>query len=325
MTLSVVSLVAIAAILAALYVSWSRRFLATGALVVANLFVFVLSLVGPETRFVGANGVVRSIPTIHAELALLPSNLTEAPALGLLQLLTSMFVHADFWHIFGNLLILLAFALPFEERIGHRRFLFLYIVSGFAGALVQVAVDWGTPPVLMMGASGAVFGVIGAFAATYPNLIVPLPLPLFVIMLFVRMRVWVAACLFAGLQLLYLASPLSRLSNTAYFAHLGGLAAGIGLGIVLARHAPAHRKPVAVDLKLLSPFAHDTGTTAALDQMKANQDEPQIFQAWLDRFFRTATCPTCKHKVMPRHHGEVVCTQGHRFDVRKDQKRAIPA
>jgi hypothetical protein len=51
--------------------------------------------------------------------------------------------------------------------------------------------------------------------------------------------------------------------------------------------------------------------------MQLNHDEPAVFQAWLDRFFATATCPTCRHKVAPRHHGEVVCTQGHRFDVRQ--------
>jgi hypothetical protein len=87
----------------------------------------------------------------------------------------------------------------------------------------------------------------------------------------------------------------------------------------------AHRNPVAVDLVALGPFARDTGTSQALAQMKANHDEPQIFQAWLDRFFRTATCPTCQHKVMPRHHGEIVCTQGHRFDVRQDKRKAIAA
>jgi hypothetical protein len=80
---------------------------------------------------------------------------------------------------------------------------------------------------------------------------------------------------------------------------------------------------VAVELDALTPFAADPGTTQALAQMRSNHDEPQIFQAWLDRFFRTATCPTCQHKVMPRHHGEIVCTQGHRFDVRKDRTRPI--
>jgi hypothetical protein len=141
--------------------------------------------------------------------------------------------------------------------------------------------------------------------------------------------VWVGAILFGALQLLYLsfvASDTATADNTAYFAHLGGLAGGTLGGFLLVRgKVRVLRNPVAVDLGALGPFARDLGTSQALAQMKANHDEPQIFQAWLDRFFRTATCPTCQHKVMPRHHGEIVCTQGHRFDVRQDRRKAIAA
>jgi membrane associated rhomboid family serine protease len=321
MVLSPVSLIAIAAMVGALAVGWSRRFLAAGALAISNVIVFALTAFGPVTRFRG-----ETMPTIHAELGLWSPNLAGDPALGALQLFTSMFVHAGIFHLIGNLVILLAFAMPFEERIGHRRFLLIYVASGLVGALVQVGVS-ASSPILLMGASGAVFGIIGAFAASYPNLIVPLPLPLFVVMFFVRMRVWVAALVFAALQVVLVAvSSANPYDSTAYFAHLGGLVAGIFLGwSVVKTSVPAAHRPVAVDLGALSPFARDPGTTQALAQMKTNHDEPQIFQAWLDRFFRTATCPTCGHKVMPRHHGEIVCTQGHRFDVRQDKHRPIAA
>jgi membrane associated rhomboid family serine protease len=319
MVLSPVSLLAIALILAALAVAWSRRFLAAGALALANVLVFVLTAWGP--RITLASGA--RIPTIQAELGLWSPNLAGDPALGALQLLTSMFVHADLLHLFSNLLILLAFALPFEERIGHRPFVLLYLAAGLVGALAQVAVSTG--PILLMGASGAVFGVIGAFAAAYPNLIVPLPLPLFIVMFFVRMRVWIAATAFGALELLRVSLSTAG-DSTAYFAHFGGLAAGILMGLtVVKKSAPAARRPVAVDLGALTPFARAAGTSAALAQMKSNHDEPQIFQAWLDRFFRTASCPNCGHKVMPRHHGEIVCTQGHRFDVRRDRRSPIAA
>lgn len=321
MLLSVVSLVAIAVILGAVALAWTRRFLAAGSLAIANVIVFALTAFGPTTAFGD-----EALPTIQAELGLWSPNLAGDPALGALQLFTSMFVHADVFHLIGNLIILLAFALPFEERVGHRRFLGIYIASGLVGALVQVGVN-ASHAILLMGASGAVFGVIGAFAASYPNLIVPLPLPLVVVMFFVRMRVWVAAMAFAALQLLLVAASASNpFDSTAYFAHLGGLAAGILLGWTVVRSsAPAGRRAVAVDLGALGPFARDQGTSQALAQMKTNHDEPQIFQAWLDRFFRTATCPTCGHKVMPRHHGEIVCTQGHRFDVRQDRRSPIAA
>ena len=219
MTLSPVSLIAVAVILAAIGVGWSRRFLAAGALAIANVFVLMLSAFGPQA---GAG-----LSVIQVELGLWSPNLAHDPALGALQLLTSMFVHADFLHLLGNLIILLAFALPFEERIGHRRFLLVYLLSGLIGSLVQVAASY-QEPALLMGASGAVAGVIGAFAASYPNLVVPLPLPLLFIMLFVRMRVWVAAIAFLALQLVLMSlSANVPGDNTAYFAHLGGLAGGI--------------------------------------------------------------------------------------------------
>ncbi|HLF16451.1 MAG TPA: rhomboid family intramembrane serine protease [Candidatus Thermoplasmatota archaeon] len=308
MSLHPVSILAVAVILAALAVAWSRRFIATGALAVANLVVFALSAFGPTVR-VGDH----IVPVIHRELALQSVHLQHGEPLGFLQLLTSMFVHADFGHIFSNLIILLAFALPFEERIGTRRFLAIYLGAGLMGSLAQTAYT-GWSSVALMGASGAVFGIIGAFAAAFPTLVVPLPMPLFVVMIFVRARVWVAALVFTAMQVLYFAL-LSPFDNTAYAAHFGGLAAGIVLGTTVARHAAPRRSAVRVDLVALQPFAKDNGTSTALQHMTEHRDEPQVFQAWLDRFFRTARCPTCDHTVMP-HRGEVVCTQGHRFDVR---------
>lgn len=315
-----VSLVAIVVILAALAVAWSRRFLAAGALAIANLVVFLLTVFGPRYAFEGG-----SMSVIHAELALLTSNLAGDPGLGAIQVVTSMFVHADFFHLFGNMLILLVFGLPFEERIGGRRFLVVYLLAGLVGTLAQVAVTL-PDTILLMGASGAIFGIIGAFASSYPNVVVPVPVSVILVTFFVRMKVWIGAILMGIIQLVSMALSTYGGSSTAYFAHLGGLAGGILLGWTLVKgKAPAHRSPVAVDLEALSPFARDSGTASALAQMKSNHDEPQIFQAWLDRFFRTATCPQCSHKVMPRHHGEIVCTQGHRYDVRRDKRKAIAA
>lgn len=315
LSLSPVSILALAVMLGAVGLAWSRRFLAAGSLAVANVVVFALTAFGPFDR-------QAEMAVIHAELGLWSPNLAADPVLGAIQLFTSMFVHNDIFHLIGNLITLLAFALPFEERVGHRKLVAIYLSTGLVGSLVQVGVSGGEP-ILLMGASGAVAGIIGAFAASFPNLIVPLPLPLFIMMIFVRMRVWVASMAFLALQLLSLS--IGGDSNVAYFAHLGGLAAGILVGLTVIRKTAPTRRAVAVDLGALSPFARDAGTTQALAQMKTNHDEPQIFQAWLDRFFRTATCPTCGHKVMPRHHGEIVCTQGHRFDVRQDRRAPIAA
>ena len=301
---------ALVIIAAGLVLAGRGRFTAALCLVLANVLVHVLGVFGSSD---GVNHV-------KLELALDIRNLDPVTGLGVLQFVTSMFVHFDFWHLVSNVIVLLFFALPFEERIGPNRFLSIYLLSGLVASLAQVLVGM-DGAYRLMGASGAVFGIIGAFAAAYPNLRVALPIPLPFFMPIVPMRVWVGAGLFALMQVLYL-FVLRPDDNVAYVAHLGGLFIGLFLGMWIHRTRPA-RTSVAVDLRLLQPFARDSRTDEALKQMDANRDEPQVFQAWLDRFFRSARCPTCNNEVLPRHHGEVVCRLGHRFDVRSRQPQPV--
>jgi membrane associated rhomboid family serine protease len=334
MILSTVSWLAIALIAASLAVAWSKRFLASGALAIANLGVFLLTLFGPERLgILGAvpgPSMLELHPAIQNELGLYTPNLIQLHAVGFLQLVTNLFVHRDLFHILGNLVVLLCFGLPFEERVGHRRFLLIYLVAGLAGSLLETAFS-GSSPVLMMGASGAIFGIMGAFAARYPNQVVGVPLPLFFIFIRIPMRVIVGALIYVAYNLLYVvleaAQPASALSHTAYAAHFGGLATGILLAFTVLPKPGTETGaagPVAVDLASFALFARDPATQGVLAQMRSNNDEPAVFQAWLDRFFRTATCPTCSHRVMPRHGGQVVCTQGHKFDVRKGTAASAP-
>ncbi len=319
MSLSVISLVALAIIVGSIAVAWSRRFLAAGSLLIANILVFALTFLGPKTGYPCIRFGVPdtcTIPTIHAELGLNSVLLRSGDPQGVLQFLSSMFVHADFFHLLGNVIVLLVFALPFEERIGHRRFLLIYWGTGLVGAGAQLAPFW-NQDMLLMGASAAIFGIIGAFAASYPNLIVPVPVPVLIIMIFIRMRVWVGGVILGGLQFLYLglASPFD---NTAYLAHIGGLVAGVFVAMVYLRSRRGEEvaKRVFIDFGALDRFAPDDSTRSALKHMQENRDEPTIFQAWMERFFKSARCPECSHPVMPRANGSVVCTHSHTFDVR---------
>lgn len=313
--LAPLSVVAILVILAAVVVAWSRRFLAIGAIVIANLVVFVLELIGSPDPAVPAEHAT----SVLAQLSFNASQFPAHPALSALQMVTSMFVHASITHILGNMVVLLLFALPFEERVGGRAFVAIYLVAGLVGTVTQSLVHEGES-VFQLGASGAVAGIIGAFAAMYPNL--RMRLPLFVIPIIWNVRVWVAACLAVLAQFLgmFEDSVGHPTVIVGYYAHLGGLLFGVCLGVMLARlgHTARHR-PVSVDLKRLAPFARDAGSRNALDRMAHYQTEPQVFQAWLERFLRSATCPTCSQKVTPQRDGQMVCTQGHRFDVRSNQ------
>ncbi len=326
--LSYASILVLAIIAGVLFFALTKRFLATGSLVVGNFLVHIINVFSgrvlvcdnglecapdaPTESILGARTVIQHELGLHGEL------LAAADPMGFLQLLTSMFVHADFLHLLGNVIVLLAFALPFEERIGHRPFLAIYLGTGVFAALAELAPSWGEP-ILLIGASGAVFGIIGAFAAAYPSLVLPLPLPLLYIMIFVRMRVIVAAGLMAAQQILLQWLSQYQPSNTAYLAHIGGLVAGIILGTTYVRHRrreASRPAPQAVlDLQKLRPFATTLSAQNALARLGTVLDDPQLAQIWGEKFLEHASCPESGGPIRIEN-GFVVCPDGKRIDVR---------
>jgi membrane associated rhomboid family serine protease len=143
------------------------------------------------------------------------------------RLLTSMFMHGGFMHIFGNMLFLWIFADNIEDRFGHVRFTFFYLLCGIAGALLHAA----TAPnstVPMIGASGAISGVLGAYILLYPKARV---LALIPFGFFLRVT-YLPSVLFLGIWFLFqfLSGILSLGAlgaGVAYFAHIGGFGAGL--------------------------------------------------------------------------------------------------
>jgi membrane associated rhomboid family serine protease len=325
--MSPVSWIALGVMVAAVALALSKKFLATGALVGANVAVYLLMLFGSQAphRF---GGFSASVPDVAWQLALHPADLAALHPQGFIQLFSSMFVHdwLGYGHIVGNMIFLLAYGLPFESRIGPRKFVAIYLLGGLGGTLAQVALDIHSPA-MQLGASGAISAIMGAFAARFPGQVIGVPVPLGFIF-FIRLPVWVGTCMFIALQLLdifWLAANPATSGGVAYAAHFGGLATGALLGLTVLRkteHPGGTTTRVPVDLDRLATFARDEPTQRVLVHMRANHDEPEVFQAWLDRFFRTATCPTCGHRVFPQRKGEVRCTQGHLFDVRLERKTA---
>jgi membrane associated rhomboid family serine protease/DNA-directed RNA polymerase subunit RPC12/RpoP len=298
------SWLALAIMVTAVSVALSRRFLATGALLLGNIAVFLLQFIDG---------------TVQNDLALHATELAAGSATGYIQLFSSMFVHMDLWHILLNMIFLWAFGAPFEERIGHRRFILVYLVAGLVGTFAQVAASYDGGQLILLGASGAIFGIMCAFATKYPNQVIGVPVPVFIILIRIPMRVLYGAMLWLGLEIAITVGRQGAPDGVGHFAHLFGGVAGILLALTVLRKVTPRAKagPIAINLAALTDFARDPPTREVLAHMRQNHDEPDVFQAWLDRFFRTATCPTCSQRVMPKHRGEVVCTQGHSFDVRQ--------
>jgi membrane associated rhomboid family serine protease len=176
-----------------------RYYNATIALIVINVAFFLFRLIVPRS-------------VIY--LALIPSLVIRESAVW--QIVTYMFVHGSIGHILFNMLALLFFGLPLERRLGSSEFLVLYFVAGVGAGLATLAVNWytGLGNVAVAGASGAVFGVLLAFATLFPDTR---------ILLFwvLPVRAPIAVLVFTLLELFF----LLRGTNTgvAHLTHLAGL------------------------------------------------------------------------------------------------------
>jgi len=198
----------------------------------AAVFVWQLSL-GYNNRqaTVYALGL---IPAVLFGGAALPDELAWVPAP--VTVFTSMFLHGGFLHLAGNLLYLWVFADNVEDSMGHGRFVLFYALCGVVAALVQVLPDTGST-IPMIGASGAVSGVLGAYVLLYPRAKVLVAVPLVVVLYTLRLpAVLVLGIWFAGQLLSSLAAPLAG-GGVAFRAHVGGFGAGLLLIHVFKRRS----------------------------------------------------------------------------------------
>ncbi len=195
-----------------------------------------------------------TLETAVRRLGLVPVRQTvalrEAPWLWeawLLPLLTSMFLHGGWAHFAGNMLHLWVFGSPVENRLGHGRYLIFYLLSGLAAGQAQV---WVHPdsPVPMIGASGAIAGVLGAYLVLYPFSSIVMMVPLLLVPLFFEvpallfLLVWFLQQIAAGTVMTL--SGASQGAGVAWWAHVGGFLAGLLLlPVLLDRRHHGHRPP----------------------------------------------------------------------------------
>jgi membrane associated rhomboid family serine protease len=146
----------------------------------------------------------------------------------LYQLITYMFTHIDFWHLFFNMFALFMFGTTLENYWGSKRFLIYYMVTGIGAGIIQGLISFYSP-VPTIGASGAVFGILLAFGMIFPNV----PLYLMFIPIPIKAKYMVIGY---GLIELYLGFAARTGDNIAHFAHLGGMLFGIILILYWRKH-----------------------------------------------------------------------------------------
>ena len=151
---------------------------------------------------------------------------------------TAMFVHGGFMHLAGNLLFLWIFGDNVEDRLGHVRFVVFYFACGLVAAFSQAVLD---PESLvpMVGASGAIAGVMGAYLVLYPHsrvlMLFPFPLFVFELPAIVFLVMWFLMQFLNGINQLPLFEQNAISGGVAFWAHVMGFVAGLILVVVMKR------------------------------------------------------------------------------------------
>jgi membrane associated rhomboid family serine protease len=151
---------------------------------------------------------------------------------------TSMFVHGGLAHIAGNLLFLWIFGDNVEDRLGHLRFVFFYLLCGFLAAMSQFVLDPDST-VPMVGASGAIAGVMGAYLVLYPHsrvlMLFPFPVFLFELPAVAFLGMWFFVQFLNGIGQLPVFQQDQISGGVAFWAHVAGFAAGVVLVVFMRR------------------------------------------------------------------------------------------
>ncbi len=193
----------------------------TWALILINVTVFAsyyLTLFQDE----------RALGLFFYEWGLVPAEATAS------SFVTSMFLHGGPMHLIGNMLFLWVFGDNMEDQMGHVGFLVFYLLGGLIAAAAQFVAD-PTSTIPMVGASGAIAGVMGGYLLLFPKARVDILIILIIIFRIIPVPAYIVLGAWFGLQLVQGSMTPTEGGGVAYWAHAGGFAAGLLLTVPLWR------------------------------------------------------------------------------------------
>lgn len=188
----------------------------------------------------------RQLQAFFDAYAIIPQQLVTMVSAEFITLFTSQFLHGGWLHLLGNMLYLWIFGDNIEERMGHVRFLIFYLLTGFIAGLAQVIIE-PSSVIPIVGASGAIAGVLGAYLMLFPLARVSTLIP---IVIFMRVQLpailvlgfWFITQFFSGVA--SVGMPTGTGGGVAFFAHIGGFIAGFVLVRLFGRkQAQFHSDP----------------------------------------------------------------------------------
>ena len=214
-----------------------RTAVVTILLILANSVAFLYELtLSPKAgnKFIFQFGLTPS----HMQLAFAKHGISLGQAI--LPMFTSMFLHAGWMHLLGNMLFLWVFGGSVEEALGHFQYLIFYFICGIGSAAVHTAFNWNSK-IPTVGASGAISGIMGAFIVLYPRSRVTTLIP--ALLLFFTIRIpailmlgyWFFIQFFSGMASL----GMSDQGGVAWWAHVGGFVLG---ALLVVGERPKNRR-----------------------------------------------------------------------------------
>jgi membrane associated rhomboid family serine protease len=206
--------------------------------IVTITFVIICVLVFLWEFSLGAEGGQRAVYALGVIPAVLLGGAQLPPELALVPptatIFTSMFMHGGWMHLIGNMLYLWIFGDNVEDSMGHGRYLVFYFLCGIAAVFAQ-ALPEPNSEIPMVGASGAISGVLGAYVLLHPHAKVLVAIPFGFILHTMRLPAGLVLALWFGLQLLSNTMASGEGGGVAFRAHIGGFVAGMLLVTIFKR------------------------------------------------------------------------------------------
>ena len=279
--MDVLSIVSISLVIGGLALVYYKRYPLAHSLVLINLAVFMLTILsaswGESSSF---------LPSVETDLGFRPTYVDQVDRY--YTVLTSMFTHASLMHVLFNMIFLYLVGVALEERVGRKAFAIFYFTTGIAALLMESLFRGLDSTVLILGASGAISGVMGALLYLYPKDEIPMFLGFF---LLPRVPVWLSVGAWFAIQVVSVLTLTSGVSSggIAYVAHISGFVAGMALAQFLPVVGKEKKGAPRTDLSELATTDELKGLWQRID----GESEPQVRQAWIEHFASKARCPVC--------------------------------
>ena len=217
------------------------------------------------------------------------------PQFRLISIITAMFMHGGSMHILMNMLVLILLGVPFEERIGSSSFLLIYFISGILGSLITGLVSVYNQEgldTLNIGASGAVFGIMGGFALLYPRDEIPMLLgPIFLH----KVPVILATIVFVAMETLYVG--MNTQDGIGHGTHMASFIAGVFLSPLFPKKSIVEKESINFDIDYLTKLYENSKKGEYELDMLRSADEPELQSAWLETFLEKQTCLECSNNL----------------------------